>query len=125
MGSKDENNYCEKLKKSLCNINVFNFAGLIKILEVYELLKLCKLFIGNDSGLTHLAAASNIKTLALFGPSKNEIYKPWGKNSYFIRTPETYSQLVEVKNYNRFEDISLMKNLKVDDVHNMCLKILS
>jgi ADP-heptose:LPS heptosyltransferase len=125
LGSEDENIHCEKLKKSLYNINVFNFAGLIRVLEVYELLKLCKLFIGNDSGLTHLAAASNIKTLALFGPSKNEIYRPWGKNSYFIRTPETYSQLVETKNYNRFEDISLMKNLKVDDVHSMCLKILS
>ena len=112
MGSKDENNYCEKLKKSLHNINVFNFAGLIKILEVYELLKLCKLFIGNDSGLTHLAAAANIKTLALFGPSKNQIYKPWGKNSYFIRTPETYSQLVEVKGYDRFDDASLLKSLK-------------
>ena len=125
LGSEDEKTLCEKLKKSLDNINVFNFAGLIKILEVYELLKLCKLFIGNDSGLTHLAAASKIKTLALFGPSKNEAYRPWGKNSYFIRTPETYSQLVEVRGYNRFEDVSLMKNLKVDDVHNMCLKIIS
>ena len=125
LGSKDENINCEKLKKSLYNINVFNFAGLIKVLEVYELLKLCKLFIGNDSGLTHLAAASNIKTLALFGPSKNEIYRPWGKNSYFIRTPETYSQLVEVKGYNRFDDASLLKSLKVNDVHRICLKILS
>ena len=87
LGSEDENINCDKLKKSLCNINVFNFAGLIKVLEIYELLKLCKLFIGNDSGLTHLAAASNIKTLALFGPSKNEFISR--KNSHFIRTPET------------------------------------
>ena len=66
LGSEDEKINCEKLKKSLCNINVFNFAGLIKVLEIYELLKLCKLFIGNDSGLTHLAAASNIKTFSTF-----------------------------------------------------------
>ena len=50
------------------------------------------------------------------------IYRPWGKNSYFIRTPETYSQLVEVKGYDRFDDSSLMKNLKVHDVFNACLK---
>ena len=109
LGSKDENIHCEKLKKSLCNINVFNFAGLIKVLEIYELLKLCKLFIGNDSGLTHLAAASNIKTLLFLVLARMRIYRPWGKNSYFIRTPETYSQLVEVKGYNRFDDTSLLK----------------
>ena len=125
LGSKDENIYCEQLKKSLKNINIFNFAGLLEILEVYELFKFCRFFIGNDSGLTHLAAASNIKTLALFGPSKNEIYRPWGKNSFFIRTPETYAQLVEVKGYNRFDKSSLMKNLRVKDVLEICVKIIS
>ena len=125
LGSKSESVYCQQLKNSLKNINTINLAGLLSILEIYELFKFCKLFIGNDSGLTHLAAASNIKTLALFGPSKNEIYRPWGNNSYFIRTPETYSQLVEVKNYNRFEDSSLMKTLKVKDVFDICIEIIS
>ena len=46
-----------------------------------------------------------------------------GKNSYFIRTPETYSQLVEVKGYDRFDDASLLKNLKVM-MYIICLKIL-
>ena len=72
-----------------------------------------------------IAAASNVKNLALFGPSKSSIYRPWGKNSHFIRTPETYSQLVDVKGYNRFDDSSLMKSLKVQDVFNACLKIIS
>ncbi|MDC3024288.1 glycosyltransferase family 9 protein [Alphaproteobacteria bacterium] len=124
LGSDNENIYCEKLRKSLRNRNIFNFAGSLKILEIYELLKFCKLYVGNDSGLTHLAAASNIKTLALFGPSKNEVYRPWGKNSYFIRTPESYSQLVEVKGYNRFEESSLLKTLKVKKVLDFCLKII-
>ena len=125
LGSEDEGVYCEKLKKSLQNINVYNCAGMLKILEIYELFKFCKLFIGNDSGLTHLAAVSDIENLALFGPSKNEIYRPWGKNSHFIRTPETYSQLVEIKGYDRFDGSSLMDGLKVKDVLNACLKIIS
>ena len=125
LGSEDESVYCEKLKKSLHNINVYNCAGMLKILEIYELFKFCKLFIGNDSGLTHLAAVSNIENLALFGPSKNQIYRPWGRNSHFIRTPETYSQLVEIKGYDRFDDSSLMEGLKVKDVFKACLKIIS
>ncbi len=125
LGSNDEAIYCQQLKESLYNISVNNLAGLLSILEIYELLKFCKLFIGNDSGLTHLAAASKVKTLGLFGPSKNQIYRPWGRNCFFIRTPETYSQLVEVKNYNRFEDSSLMQSLKVKDVFDLSMKIIS
>ncbi len=125
LGSKNEKYKCERLKKSLKISNIYNLAGSLKILEIFELLKLCKFFLGNDSGLTHLAAASNIKTLALFGPSRDENYRPWGKNSYFIRTPETYSQLVEVKGYSRFENSSLMKTLTVEEVLKTSMKIIS
>ena len=125
LGSENEKYFCNKLKTNLGNKNIYNLAGSLKILEIFELLKQCKLFIGNDSGLTHLAAASKVKTLGLFGPSKDENYRPWGKNSYFIRTPETYSQLVEEDGYNRFENSSLMKGLKVEDVFKISFKIIS
>jgi ADP-heptose:LPS heptosyltransferase len=35
-------------------------------------------FIGNDSGITHLAAALGVKTLAVFGPTNPNGYKPLG-----------------------------------------------
>ena len=125
LGSVNEKYYCNKLKKALANKNTHNLAGSLKILEIFELLKICKFFIGNDSGLTHLAAASKTKTLALFGPSRDENYRPLGKNSYFIRTPETYSELIETQGYSRFDKTSLMKNLLVKDVLKTSLKIIS
>ena len=125
LGSENEKKLCNKLKKNLHNENVHNLAGSLKILEIHELLKMCKFFVGNDSGLTHLSAASKIKTLALFGPSKNENYRPWGENSYFLRTPENYKELVEVKGYSRFHTTSLMKSLKIEDVLELSLKIIS
>lgn len=36
------------------------------------------LFIGNDSGITHLAAALNVRTIALFGPTDPAIWCPPG-----------------------------------------------
>ena len=48
-----------------------------------------------------------------------------GKNSFFIRTPETYEELVDVKGYSRFDDASLMKSLKVEDVYKKCFQIIS
>nr|WP_209879318.1 glycosyltransferase family 9 protein [Azospirillum soli] len=36
------------------------------------------LYVGNDSGLMHIAAAAGTPTLGLFGPGFPEIYGPWG-----------------------------------------------
>lgn len=39
-----------------------------------------RLYIGNDSGITHLAAATGVATLALFGPTSPQTWAPRGKN---------------------------------------------
>ena len=38
------------------------------------------LYIGNDSGITHLAAAVGTPTLALFGPTDPAVWAPRGPN---------------------------------------------
>jgi len=35
-------------------------------------------FIGNDSGITHLAAGLGVKTIAVFGPTNPAVYRPTG-----------------------------------------------
>ncbi len=42
-------------------------------------LKTCHLFITNDTGLMHFAAALEVPTIALFGPENPYRYGPWGK----------------------------------------------
>ena len=37
-----------------------------------------RLFIGNDSGITHLAAALGVPTVALFGPTNPDVWAPRG-----------------------------------------------
>jgi heptosyltransferase-3 len=39
-----------------------------------------RLYVGNDSGITHLAAAAGVATIALFGPTPPGIWGPRGKN---------------------------------------------
>ena len=48
--------------------------------EVLGLLCCAEMYIGNDSGITHLAASLGIKTYAVFGPTNPVIYKPLGLN---------------------------------------------
>ena len=38
------------------------------------------IYIGNDSGITHLAAATGVRTVALFGPTSPKLWAPRGSN---------------------------------------------
>ncbi|WP_422367888.1 glycosyltransferase family 9 protein [Pelagibius sp.] len=63
------------------------------LLDVAACLQRADFFCGNDSGLMHLAAASGIPTLGLFGPSPDARYRPWGAKAGFVRTPESFLEL--------------------------------
>jgi ADP-heptose:LPS heptosyltransferase len=47
--------------------------------EVVRLVRHSRGFIGNDSGITHLAAYFGCPTIALFGPTDPAIWGPVGK----------------------------------------------
>ena len=76
----------------------------------------CDLFVGNDSGLMHMAAAAGIPTLGLFGPSRTEHYAPWGPRCNYIRTRESYDELVGAPGYDHRTTGTLMDGLAVEDV---------
>jgi heptosyltransferase-3 len=50
------------------------------------LISRCRLFMGNDSGVTHLAAALQVPTIALFGPTSPEVWGPRGKHVQIIQS---------------------------------------
>ncbi len=56
---------------------VENLAGAISLGELGALCELASLYVGNDTGATHIAAATGCPTLALFGPSNPEYSSPY------------------------------------------------
>jgi ADP-heptose:LPS heptosyltransferase len=50
----------------------------LSLTQVLELLSCADAFLGNDSGVTHLAAALGVKTIAVFGPTNPDLYSPIG-----------------------------------------------
>ena len=50
----------------------------LSLTQVVCLLSCSGAFIGNDSGITHLAAGMGIRTLVVFGPTNPAVYKPVG-----------------------------------------------
>jgi heptosyltransferase-2 len=63
---------------------IINFVGKGRIRDTMALIKRCKLFIGNDSGLIHISAALNTPLIALFGPQSPKKFGPWGENCRII-----------------------------------------
>lgn len=51
------------------------------------LLALCRAYVGNDSGVTHLAAAVGAPTLALFGPTDPAVWAPRGERVAILGGP--------------------------------------
>lgn len=54
-----------------------NLAGKLSLAQLAQVIKGAKLFIGCDTGTTHLAAATGVATVALFGPSDPVKWTPW------------------------------------------------
>jgi len=63
-------------------------ASGLKLPELAAVLERCALFIGNDSGVTHLAAAVGTPTVALFGPASSPIWEPRGERVRVVRFGE-------------------------------------
>jgi heptosyltransferase-2 len=61
------------------------WAENLPLIHVASLLGRCRCYIGNDSGITHLAAAVGIPTIALFGPTDPEIWGPRGGRVTILR----------------------------------------
>ena len=67
-------------------ISTFNNLPLNQLAAV---LKKCSLYLGSDSGITHLAAAVGTPVVALFGPTDPRVWSPRGDNvSIVYKAPE-------------------------------------
>ncbi|QWF70633.1 glycosyltransferase family 9 protein [Methylomonas paludis] len=57
--------------------NVLNLAGSLSLAQLTGLIEKATVFIGPDTGITHLAAATGIPVVAIFGPTDPKVWAPW------------------------------------------------
>lgn len=70
-----------------------DLVGATDLLTAAAVLRRSALFVGNDTGLMHLAAAAGAPTLGLFGPSPVEQYAPWGNCTAVAHTAASRDEL--------------------------------
>ncbi len=64
-----------------------DLAGRLTLPEAAACLSRATLFVGNDSGLMHIAAAAGTPTIGLFGPTPADEYAPSGRTALAVRSP--------------------------------------
>ena len=115
LGGPGDQRSAEPLRRSLPRERWIDLVGEGDLLTAYACLKRARLFIGNDSGLMHLAAAAGTPTLGLFGPSDDRLYAPWGPHARLTRGPRTFAQFKAI-DPALDQPVCHMLDLKVEQV---------
>ena len=79
LGSEKDKEILDGISKS--NNKIINTAGLLKLYEVPSVISKSKLFIGNDSGLTHIALKFNIPVIAIIGGGNYGKFFPYDEEN--------------------------------------------
>jgi lipopolysaccharide export system permease protein len=95
---------------------VIDLVGQTGLLLAAAWLARADLYIGNDSGLTHLAAAAGAPTLALFGPGLPARYRPWGTAATYLIAQDDPNRSIDMCKIDDHLALAEMEKLSVDQV---------
>ena len=62
----------------------YSVANSFSLSAFGALCKQAQVFLGNESGPLHIAAASGCSVLGLFGPGEPKVFYPWGAKAHFL-----------------------------------------
>lgn len=85
VGAQQDINKAENIRDLARASSPQVLAGKTTILQMAALIKLSKIFIGIDSGPTHLASSLSVPAIALFGPTDPSCVGPQADNSLVIK----------------------------------------
>jgi ADP-heptose:LPS heptosyltransferase len=124
LGGPDDHKLARGLKDVVMRRQFIDLTQEDDLLVSFACLKRARLFIGNDSGTMHLAAAARAPTLGLFGPSDERCYAPWGPNTRAVRGPRDFEQIRAV-DPNLDQALCHMMDLSVDTVEKAAIELLA
>lgn len=113
-GAPDERALAEKVLAALPPARMLDLVGKVTLPVAAACFRRAALYVGNDSGLTHIAAAVGTPTLGLFGPSPPHHYAPWGPCAAVAVTSIPYGRLVGAPDFDHRATVNLMGSLSVD-----------
>jgi heptosyltransferase III len=111
------------IKKLAPHPGVISLAGELSLQELAALMAKARLFIGVDSFPMHLAAAFQVETIALFGPSKINQWSPWNSKAHLINA-HSFGELIDPDEVQTNTKDRYLQNIPQEVVIELLNKIL-
>lgn len=109
---------------ALPDSGLIDFTGQLGLMDVAACFQRVRLFIGNDSGLMHMAAAMQTPTLGLFGPSDERRYGPYGGHCAIVRGQAGFDEIDAAFDDRRLHPESLLLDLEVEAAYDAAQALL-
>ena len=95
--------------------NSFVLAKSLTLLQLASVMEGCWFFVGNDSGVSHMATALGLPVIVIFGPTDHEVWSPRGEKTFVVRkgvhcSPCLREQFLECR------DFDCLKRIEVEEV---------
>ena len=104
-------------------LNYQNLAGKTSIKELIEKIAGLNLFVTNDSGPMHVAAAYKVKTVSIFGPTKYTETNQWRNDKNGLIVTKNLDCAPCMKRECPLKHHNCMKNITASDVMSAISKL--
>ncbi len=129
IGGSEEKDIKYKLEK--LHLNIINLIGKTSIKETAAIIKQCDLFISNDSGPMHVAAAVGTPVIGIFGPTSTIKNRPWGdpKKCLFLQKKlpcygSCFTPYIGKINCTNVIKKECLKKITIDEVYDLAKRFL-
>ena len=104
--------------------NAATIADSLPLPDLIALISQARLFIGNDSGPVHLAAASGTPAVVIYGPTNPAQWRPWQSEHRVVSTGAQFRALRGDKTV-AINQPSPISAIAVDEVRSACEQLLA
>jgi ADP-heptose:LPS heptosyltransferase len=87
----------------------------LTLLQLASVMEGCWLFVGNDSGISHLAAALRLPTVVIFGPTDQKIWAPRGEKTFVVSGAAHCSPCLP-EQLSQCRDVKCLRGIEMEDV---------
>lgn len=115
LAAAHERPQAEAVLQALPGGRIIDLVGKADLPTAAAIVARAEMFIGNDTGLMHIAAAVGTPTLGLFGPSPAARYAPWGRCTEIVQTAISAEEMYATGFDHRTTE-TLMDSLSVERV---------
>jgi heptosyltransferase-3 len=112
IGAEGDRPVIDAMRRELQDVGGSDLIGCHDLMAVAAVLRRSAVTVVNDSGLAHLSAAAGCPTVTLFGPTRPDLYRPWGDQVVAVQAPES-------------ESGRNMAGLSLDTVENAVVELLA